>query len=448
MIQISMKTALTAVALTISMSIAGCSDGNSEPVPGPSRVFLMGSTPFFASADDNFNVIFPDWRFENLDDRDLVSLHVDDFWGVPWDYCDAAACTNLPDAWVAQWLQLASDASATGKPLYLALSPLGGRRTLAPTVLSNGATQGDWNTNVDGNGCYRFATDPNSASYKAAYISYLKYIIDLVGPEYFSPAVEVNLPFTICPAQKAAWIAWYSDVHNAIKAAYPQLVVFPTFQQESMYGVNDAQSACPGVSVSQCFDQRLTEALAIPGDRIAFSTYPAGWTYSSDYNHSFPRDTYAKVQQATSRKIWISETGWAASPVLQSYAHSSGGSCGAELYPATLDVPGTGTVNLANDTAHAEYLGWLLDEAQTRGFEAVVWWLNRDYLDGPVATTCPCTPPDSDTCVMTDTFYTLAGNDTELLLRVFGNMALRYYDGSPRPGESTWHEYVKRSYQP
>jgi len=295
-----------------------------------------------------------------------------------------------------------------------------------------------WETpaQIDGSGCYRFATDASAAAYKDAYISYVKYLIDLVGPRYVSPAVEMNIPFTQCASQKAAWIAWYGEVHNAIKAAFPSLVVFPTFQMEHLYGISDAQAACSaGTTLGACFDQRLSEALTIPGDRIAFSTYPIGWKYLSDYSFSYPTDTYVRVQNATPRKIWVAETGWAAVKVLQSYPHGATGNCGAELFPASI----------ANSTEQEEYLRWLLAEAQTRGFETVIWWLNRDYLDGPVATTCPCDPAMSDTCVLADGFYGAGGATGETLLRIFGNMALRSYDSNPRPAHTAWRGYFDRT---
>jgi hypothetical protein len=426
---------------------AGCGEDTKDPVE--TRSFRMGASPFFASFDGS-QAIFPDWRFENPEDRDLLSLHVDDFWGVPWDYCDATACSSLPLSWIDQWRQLADAAKATAKPIYLALSPLGGRRTLAPEVLPDGSTRAGWNSNIDGNGCYRFDSDVNAAHYKASYISYLRYIIDLVNPDYFSPAVEMNMPFTNCPMQKSAWIAWYNDVHVAIKAAYPQLIVFPTFQLEHMYGISDDASACSSGTLAACFDSRLEEVVTIPADRIAFSSYPSAWVYHAEFDYSFPRDTFAKIAQATTRKIWLSETGWPAMPVLSSYEHDANGSCGELFYPSTLEVPQVGLFDLANDAAHADYMTWLLNEAQQRGLEAVVWWLNRDYLDDAVTGNgaCPCLPPDNSTCLLLDQFFDVSGNTGEILQRMFGNMALRYHDGSPRPGQEIWQAYIRRPYRP
>ncbi len=406
----------------------------------------MGNTAFFGTP-----TLFPDWRFDHTDDRDLLSMHVDDFWGVPWDYCDASGCT-VPTAWDSKWRDLAATARVTGKTIYLAVSPLSDRRTIAKRELADGATEEHWLpvAVVDANGCYKFVEDAtNAAAYKAAYISFLKYLVGLFQPTYLSPAVEMNMPFTACPAQKAAWIAWYSDVYAALKASYPALIVFPTFQMEYMYGVAEPAAACTsGTSYGECFDQRLAETLAIPADRAAFSTYPVAWVYSSVYGYSQPTDTYERVASATTRKIWVSETGWPTVPLLASYLHGSSGTCGSDLYPANLTVPGVGTFGMASDDRQAQYLSWLLGEAQSRQFEAVVWWLDRDYLDGSVAATCPCDPATSDTCQLADLFYTIGGDFGETILRVSGNMALRYYDGSPRPAYTTWKQYLDRTYQP
>ncbi|GEM_PF-3424251 len=409
----------------------GSSGGGATPA---TRTFYLGTTPFFATA-----TAFPDWRFENLDDKDLLSVHVDDFWGIPWDdFRTSANPSTIPAAWVTKWNTLANNSRATGKTLYLSLSPLGNRKTLAPRVLANGDPDANW-APVDSNGCYSFATDINAAAYKTAFIRYAAYVINLVQPKFASPAIEINIQFSSCSAvEKAAWIAWYTDVHNAIKSAYPTLIVFPTFQIGYMYGISATSAACiGGVSVTDCFTQRLTEALSIPGDRIAFSNYPIEWKFHPEFSFSYPTDTFAIVKNATSRKIWVAETGWASVRMRQSYPHGGSGVCGTDIY----------TTAMANDTEHANYLSWLLGEAQTRGFEAVIWWLNRDYLDAAVAEGCPCSG-NNDTCALAETFHTAGGDFGEAALRMFGNMALRHYDGTPRVGQSTWHDYYNRSWSP
>ncbi len=278
-----MLLVLFVAGILLATGLHACRSGSGNGTE--SRPFLMGSTPFFATP-----TAFPDWKFENLEDRDLLSLHVDDFLGVPWSEF-VKATPSLPSAWVTKWQNLANSAHATGKTLYLALSPLGNRKTLAPEVNSSGNPVPNWTTAVDANGCYQFASDTNAASYKDAYIKYAKYVIDLVQPKYFSPAIEMNIQFTSCStADKAAWIAWYTDVHNAIATAYPTLVIFPTFQLEHMYGIVDEPTVCSAnLTPAECFALRLPEALAIPADRIAFSTYPISGLIAPNTTTHTPR---------------------------------------------------------------------------------------------------------------------------------------------------------------
>ena len=381
----------------------------------------MGTSPFFAAPS-----AFPDWKFnENLSDKDIVSVHVDDFLGIPWS--NFRNGTVPPAAWVAKWNMIRSSAAATGKVLYLAVSPLSNRRTLIKDVDSDGNFITEW-APVDSSGCYTFATDPNATNYKSAYIAYSKYVIDLIQPRFFSPAIEMNIPFSQCPAQKAAWIAWYTDVHNALKTTYPNLTIFPTFQMEHMYGVADTVSSCGGSTLyPDCFQQRLQEILGIPADRIAFSHYPFTWEYTGQSYQTISPNPFDQVQAATARKIWISETGWNAAKILVQYQPS----CGADLVPASI----------ANDTKLQSHMAWLLQQAQSRQFEALIWWENRDYLDGTVAATCPC-GGTNDTCTLTSQFYAAGGATGELLLRLFANMGLRYYDGTARPAYTDWTSYL------
>lgn len=67
------------------------------------RAFIMGTTPFFMTPTE-----FPNWRFENLDDKDLLSLHADDFLGVPW--VEFRNGLPRPAAWENKWTTLANNA--------------------------------------------------------------------------------------------------------------------------------------------------------------------------------------------------------------------------------------------------------------------------------------------------------------------------------------------------
>jgi hypothetical protein len=90
----------------------------------------MGPTPFFTSLNSS-QIIGTDWRFENLNDGNLLSPHVDDMRSTPWNDCDAATCSKLPQPRIGQWQQFVIHANASDKHSYLALSLLGKRCTRA-----------------------------------------------------------------------------------------------------------------------------------------------------------------------------------------------------------------------------------------------------------------------------------------------------------------------------
>src|SRR5439155_4838011 len=133
-------------------------------------------------------------------------------------------------------------------------------------------------------------------------------------------------------------------------------------------------------------------------------------------------------------------TGWQGVQIWNTYQHTSpASSCG--FIAISTPTP-------AGDQAMADYMSALLAQAQSKGFEAVVWWENRDYLDGIVAAQCPC-PGTNPTCTFSETLYQLGGTPLELQTRYFGNMGLRYNDGTPRtPVHNVWTSYLTQSYSP
>lgn len=405
---------------------AGTDAGASDAVAadaGPdaaTRSFFMGTTPIGTSG-----TTFPSIELDHLADGDLVSLHIDDFWGIPWDAFAAGAAPPAP--WADRWSSLAAGARATGKPLYLALSPLGGRVTLAPNVDPSGNPRAGW-APTDASGCYDFSSAP-AAGWRDAYVRYVRYVVDLVRPDYLSPGLEVNVLFTKCPSQKDYFMTWYAGVHSALKAAYPSLPIFPTVQMEHLYGIAEPAASCgAGMSDGACFDEHLTAVLRMPGDRIAFSIYPQAWDF---VGRSMPADTFSKVRTATTRPIWISESGWNAVPVLSAYG-TQPAQCGSPLVPASS----------GNDDRLSDWLSTLLSAADAHSFEAVVWWEDRDLFDGEVASQCPC-PGINDTCSLLAAFRSVS-SATEIVFRLFGNMGLRHHNGSPRPALATWMAYLAR----
>jgi hypothetical protein len=78
--------------------------------------------------------------------------------------------------------------------------------------------------------------------------------------------------------------------------------------------------------------------------------------------------------------------------------------------------------------------------------DLVTWWSDRDLVVGDLMTNCPCTF-DTTWCTVLDIFRGPASTGTadtqlfgELLLKAFGTMGLRAYDGTPKAGHyAAWN---------
>jgi hypothetical protein len=96
-------------------------------------------------------------------------------------------------------------------------------------------------------------------------------------------------------------------------------------------------------------------------------------------------------------------------------------------------------VRPSTETDEAAYLDRLLTLSQAAHIDLVDWWDDRDLVVAQLMTDCPCTF-DGTWCTVLDVFRgpaTDGGVDTqfygELLLKAFGTMGLRAYDGTPKP---------------
>lgn len=405
------------------------------PASAANRSFLMGTT---IMAD------FFQFKYESLGDKDMISIHVDDFIGIPWTQFEHGS--PLPASWVSQVAAIRDGAAVSGKVIYLALGPLEGRKILAKRVDDSGALVSNW-APVDSSGCYPFATDSNATAYKSAYLNYVKYMVDQFHPTYLSIVIEMNIEFAACPAQKEAFKQWYTDLYHSVKEAYPSLVVFPTFQAEYMYGISDPSLWCGGVktdtSWGDCFQERLDEAAALPSDRMAYSTYPLAWinppTAPDHYTPEAPLDDmFARTRRTTSRKIWISETGWTGLQIWTSYEHTAP--------PSSCGYIAISTPTIAGEITMTSYMNLLLAQAKKHQLEAVVWWLNRDLLDHQVAVSCSCAGTNA-TCSNLELLYQIGGTALEIQYRFFGNMGLRYNDGTPRAAvHDVWMSYLNQPF--
>jgi hypothetical protein len=194
-------------------------------------------------------------------------------------------------------------------------------------------------------------------------------MIDEFAPRWLNVAVEANLFFEKCPGAIDGLVGVSNAAYDASKAKRADLVVFPSFQIDHLYGYSS--DSCPSTSQrSDCFDKAYKQIAPLKRDRFAMSTYPM---YSFQTPNDLPIDWFTRGSSRNGERPLIAETGWNSSPiVVQSRA--------------------AGCVNVftGTETDEAGYLGRVLDAAQASNIELVNWWSDRDLVVSQVMTDCPC----------------------------------------------------------
>lgn len=416
--------------------------GSSGPSLGNGRSFFMGFTPFWASS----TTVFGDWKFDWAKDADLVSLHADDFFGIPWsEFSKPAAQRTLAADWVKKWDDWFSAARATGHPVLVSLSPLAGRSRLTAEVdATTGAKKDNWDpVVVDSNSnasCYAFSS-ATMDSWTPAYIEYVKWISTTYHPEHIIIAIEANIQFYKCPAYKVGFIRFLNDVYQGVKAAGVGVPVFVSYDLEAMYGngLSGSVSSCGATPINTCADARMSEAIAINSDAIGISTYPQNWFPRTE---SPPTDRFDRLRGHTTKPLWISETGWNVAQVRLDYTNSAQCNVAANMY---FDATSATAVR------QQQWMTDMLAAADRVHMAGIVWWLPRDYLDAATASTCPCDSAlnanSADTCKQVATYQNATGNVAvnEFFYRVFANMGVQEKDGSARPALTNWRSALART---
>jgi hypothetical protein len=364
-------------------------------------------------------------------DADVIGMH-HEIYGVPWDAFESN--TAPPSEWTAVMQRLSTAAKATGKPVFLSISMLNGtRETLAAeTRIADGQvkTNDAWAPR-----CYDFRTAADGVSKQTAYLRYVDSMVEFFQPAYLNVAVEVNLFFEKCPAATAGVIDVIDATYDALKAKHPDMLVFPSFQIDHLYGFSKDSCADPSQRAA-CFDAAYSVIAGIKRDRFAMSSYPYlnGITGAAE----LPADWFSRGPDRGSERGLIAETGWLSTSLV---AKTGAGVCQ--------------TVFSFTRTDAAAYVARVLRDAETANLDLVTWWSDEDLVTLPLMTNCPCTF-DATWCTVLDIFRGppgAPGVDTqffgEIILKAFGSMGLRDYDGAPKPEVfSPWSAALGRRYAP
>jgi hypothetical protein len=347
-------------------------------------------------------------------DSDVIAVH-QEFYGLPWDTFESDAAP--PSEWVSTMERLAASARSAKKPVFLSVTMLNGKReSLAPkTRIEQGQvkTTDDWSAK-----CYDFARAPDAAQKREAYLRYVAAMVTRFAPAYLNIAIEVNLFLEKCPEAAPGLIALMNAVYRAVKVQSPDTLVFPSFQIDHLYGFSD--DSCPAAAQRDaCFDKAYEVIKPILRDRFAMSSYPylAGFKSTAE----LPSDWFTRAPSRAREIGLIAETGWPSTPIV---VRTKNNTCQ--------------TYFSFDEATSSAYLRRVLSDADSAPLELVTWWSDRDLLVEPLMTECPCRF-DATWCSVLDIFRGPASSgpiDTqafgELLLKVFGTMGLRRYDGTPK----------------
>jgi len=341
-------------------------------------------------------------------DVDVVAVQLD-FYGVPWN--ELAAAEEPPRAWAERIAALADGVRATGKDVFLAVTPLGSDRAhLAPIVGGDGALDPAWKP-----GCYDLASAADGPALRAAYARYVEYLVGLFHPRWINFAIEVSLYHVACPGAWDGIVALERDAYDAAKRAAPDAPAFPSIQLDVLYG----RFACPmGKTPDECYETEYAALAGLERDRFAVTTFPYDFIF--DRPDQIPPDWLTRAAARGGERVVIAETGWLATDLV---AIGEDGLCRTYLAQTPEE--------------QADYFDRITADALAADVELVTWISNRDFVPAAAMTECPCQFAPTTWCTLIDFVRgqasTPAGKrDAEITFKTFGTMGIRDRDGGPR----------------
>lgn len=247
-------------------------------------------------------------------DGSLVAHHFDG--GIPW--VSLISGEPIPEPFREE-LEARRSASE-GQAVYVATAITNFERDDIPDGL-NGTPRP---ASLDGAG-------PGTPAVEQALIAWIDVLVGALEPDYLNVAVELDLAVAKRPDLRDDLIGLYRRLYEHVKANYPEVVVFASFQAE-------------------LGDPDVVAAVADATDLIAISTYPY-------FDGSLRDDDFLDLDRFSGFgvDVAIAETG----------------------YPSGRAATPTGDVE-SSPRQQEKYVTWLLDQACSRQMEFVVWFLPTD----------------------------------------------------------------------
>jgi hypothetical protein len=391
------------------------------------RPFLMASTGIqVVPAGHGVQVIqnsSPSFPFSALaTDVDVISIFPE-YLGIPYFEFFFWHTPPATHPWTVQMTAMATEAKATGKPIFLQLAFT--RANVVPLATDNAGVLKVSNWAI---GCPNL-TDWLYAAAGKAYLNYVAWMVKLFEPAYVVTMAEPNLYYGVCGKDTPSFRALLDitqQAYDIVKGVNPEIIAFPSFNLETLYG----QSV-------NGFDQAQYDTLAgLKRDRLGLLTFP--WFPGNPYALPIDYLTRVRDRNPSEPRIVITEAGWNSETVAVYFG----------LFNMCVDI-------LYSDvTFQTDFLNFLIYSGYVGNFDLITWWSNRDMIAPNVLSKCypPATPPDFLQCA--GDFWCMAVNFNrafpppftlaefgEVAFKAFGAMGLRHYDGTPKGGLDVWNRY-------
>eukprot|EP01084_Bolivina_argentea_P302573 522300_1 len=252
---------------------------------------LFGATPiqFFNETFNNWSVIGYANNTSIKDDIDIISIHEDAVYGVPytafWNLNGTINESLFPIPWVQHLQQTAYQIKNIygNKPIFLSLPLSDGSHRSCPAqnVTHNNGQQPFNNCSQCYN--YNITTNPEALSVMNAFKQYTMFMIyyfstyQNITITHINHAVEINEYITnnatVCPIQYwYSLIEYVNSVYDMIKLQYPKIKVFPSFVGSQFLGFGGTD--CAQNNTKPCIIREFERIKLLKYDIFALSSYP------------------------------------------------------------------------------------------------------------------------------------------------------------------------------
>ena len=374
--------AIFRLILTSTILLASC--GKEDPAP--TDIENCPANPF---ADNfsirNFRMGFSTWSYDaTLDGRnqtysflrnngDVYSEHIDN--KIPWSAWMNG--TDLPVAFVNE-IQGRVDNKISSNELVVSVSLLNSARSELAE---------DFDGTVP---AYISLADQ---SIEDAYFKHLDYIIQQFEPDYFVMAIEVNELRIHSPQKWAEYKVLAGNLRSRLKSKYPNLKLSESITLHNWLN--------PNVSDPQNFISDVSTYVNQNLDFAAISFYP--FFKNFHLPHEF-KSAFDFLHEQVEKPIAFVETSHLAEDLV------------IEAFNTNI------TSNVCEQKA---YLEMLLNSAQTKNYEFVIWWAHRDF----------------------DALWETFPEEVKDLGRVWRDTGLLDEKGDKRPAFGVWEDVFESEFQ-